>query len=162
MATNANLLGADDTTGAGLILDNKRLIQLLCQSVGQQARDEVGFRAEWTAERWRKEIRPEIINSPWASTIGVAQRFKSLTQCVTRTLPGAVPMSILTIRLPDDKHERLKALARSNAISVNKLMDELATVALANFDARVRFETRAARGNPKRALKLLDKLDRAE
>ena len=28
-------------------------------------------------------------------------------------------------------------------------MDELATVALANFDAGVRFETRAARGNPK-------------
>ena len=37
----------------------------------------------------------------------------------------------------------------------------LATVALANYDARVRFETRAARGNPKRALSLLDKLDRA-
>lgn len=71
-------------------------------------------------------------------------------------------MSTLAIRLPDDKHERLKALARSNATSVNKPMDGLATVALANFDARVRFETRAARGNPKRALKLLDKLDRAE
>ena len=54
-------------------------------------------------------------------------------------------MSTLTIRLPDDKHERLKALAKSNSISVNKLMDELATVALANYDARVRFETRAAR-----------------
>jgi hypothetical protein len=34
------------------------------------------------------------------------------------------------------------------------------TIALANFDARVRFETRAARGNPNRALALLDKLDR--
>lgn len=43
----------------------------------------------------------------------------------------------------------------------NRLMAELATVALANFDARVRFETRSARGNPKRALALLDKLDRA-
>lgn len=69
-------------------------------------------------------------------------------------------MSTLTIRLPDDKYERLKALARSNAISVNKLMDELATAALANYDARVRFETRSARGDPKRALALLDKLDR--
>jgi predicted DNA-binding protein len=67
----------------------------------------------------------------------------------------------MTIRLPDDKRERLKALARSNSISVNKLIDELATVALANFDARVRFETRAERGDPKRALSLLDKLDRA-
>jgi predicted HicB family RNase H-like nuclease len=68
----------------------------------------------------------------------------------------------LTIRLPDDMHERLRALARSNAISVNMLMDKRATFALANFDVRVRFETRAARGNPRRALKLLDKLDRAE
>jgi hypothetical protein len=66
----------------------------------------------------------------------------------------------LTIRLPDDKHERLKALAKSNSISINTLMDDLATVALANDDARVRLETRAARGNPKRALALLDKLDR--
>jgi hypothetical protein len=36
-----------------------------------------------------------------------------------------------------------------------------ATVALANFDARVRFETRAARGTPKQALALFYKLDRA-
>ena len=41
-------------------------------------------------------------------------------------------MSTLTIRLPDDKHERLKALARTKSISINKLMDELATVALAS------------------------------
>ena len=71
-------------------------------------------------------------------------------------------MSTLTIRLPDDKHERLRALAKANAVSVNKLIDELATAALANFDARVRYETRAARGNPKRALVLLEKLDRAD
>jgi predicted transcriptional regulator len=71
-------------------------------------------------------------------------------------------MSTLTIRLPDDKHERLKALAKSNAISINKLIDELATVALANFDARVRFEARAARGDPARALSLLDKLEASE
>ncbi len=49
-------------------------------------------------------------------------------------------MSTLTIRLPD----------------------ELATVALANYDARVRFETRAARGDPARALALLDELDAAD
>ena len=71
-------------------------------------------------------------------------------------------MSTLTIRLPDAKHERLKALARANSISVNKLVDQLATVALANFDARVRFETRSARGDPARALALLDKADRAD
>ena len=65
-------------------------------------------------------------------------------------------MSTLTIRLPDDKLDRLKALAESRKISVNKLVDELTTIALANHDARTRFEARAARGNPKRALKLLE------
>ena len=44
---------------------------------------------------------------------------------------------------------------------MNKLIDELATVALANFDARVRFETRAARGSAGSAMSLLNKLDRA-
>jgi len=67
-------------------------------------------------------------------------------------------MSTLTIRLPDDKHERLKALAEARKISVNKLIDELATIALANHDARLRFDTRARKGNAKRALELLDNL----
>jgi len=71
-------------------------------------------------------------------------------------------MSSLTLRLHDENHDRLKALARANATSVNKLIDELATVALANFDARIRFEARAARGDPERAPDLLDKLDGAE
>ena len=67
-------------------------------------------------------------------------------------------MSTLTIRLPDDKHLRLKALADSRKISMNRLVDELATVALANFDARTRFETRVARGNAGAAIALLDRL----
>ena len=77
-------------------------------------------------------------------------------------MPAEFSISTLTIRLPDHKHERLKALARSDSISVNRLMDELATVARAHYVARVRFETRAARGDPQRALDLLDKLDRTE
>ena len=36
-------------------------------------------------------------------------------------------MSTLTLRFPDDKHVQLKQLAASRAISVNKLLDELAT-----------------------------------
>jgi len=44
-------------------------------------------------------------------------------------------MSTLTIRLPDTKHERLKAFARTRGVSVNKLVEELATVALAQADA---------------------------
>ena len=67
-------------------------------------------------------------------------------------------MSTLTIRLPDDKHERLKALAEARKISVNKLIDELATIALANHDARLRFEMRARRGNARKALDVLKSL----
>jgi predicted transcriptional regulator len=67
-------------------------------------------------------------------------------------------MSTLTIRLPDDKHDRLKALAESRQISVNRLVDELATVALANFDARTRFDARAGRGNVNKALAIINRL----
>nr|WP_315188047.1 toxin-antitoxin system HicB family antitoxin [uncultured Albidiferax sp.] len=68
-------------------------------------------------------------------------------------------MPKLTIRLPDEKHARLKSLAQAHNLSVNRLVDELATVALANYDAHVHFQTRAARGDPQRALQLLESLD---
>lgn len=67
-------------------------------------------------------------------------------------------MSILTIRLPEDKHERLRALAQRRKISVNRLVDELATVALANHDAHARFLMRRKRGSPAKAIKLLEGL----
>jgi hypothetical protein len=70
-------------------------------------------------------------------------------------------MSTLTIRIPETKHARLRQLAASRGISMNKLIDELATVALAQYDAETRFRARAAKGSPKRGLDLLDKLDRA-
>lgn len=68
-------------------------------------------------------------------------------------------MATLTIRIPDEKHERLKALAESRGISVNKLMEELSTIALTEFDTYTRFQAMAARGNPEQGLKLLNKLD---
>ena len=68
-------------------------------------------------------------------------------------------MSTLTIRLPDAKHERLKALARSRALSMNRLIDEWATVALAQHDALTRYTARSARGDSVKGLKLLNKLD---
>jgi len=69
-------------------------------------------------------------------------------------------MSTITLRIPDSKHERLKQYAKDQGLSLNKLFDEFATVALAQFDAKVRFESRAKRGDSKKALALLDKLDR--
>ena len=70
-------------------------------------------------------------------------------------------MSVLTIRLPDAKHSRLKELARSRGVSANKLMEELATVALAQQDTQTRFVLRASRGDVARGLAALDKLDAA-
>ena len=70
-------------------------------------------------------------------------------------------MATLTVRLPDDKHARLKALAQRRHVSVNKLIEELSTQAIAEFDAETRFRAMAARGNVKKGLKALDMLDSA-
>jgi len=68
-------------------------------------------------------------------------------------------MSTLTIRLPESKHARLRRLAESRGISMNKLIDEWATVALAQHDAEIRFRTLAATGSIRRGLELLDKIE---
>lgn len=69
-------------------------------------------------------------------------------------------MSILTIRLAEEKHARLRQLAEAQGVSMNKLIDELATIALVQFDAETRFRARAAAGAPKKGLRALAKLDR--
>jgi predicted transcriptional regulator len=68
-------------------------------------------------------------------------------------------MATLTIRLPDEKHDRLKQLAESRGISMNKLIEELSTIALTEFDTANRFRVLAARGERARGLALLDQLD---
>jgi hypothetical protein len=70
-------------------------------------------------------------------------------------------MATMTIRLPDAKHERLRRLAERQGISLNKLVEEWASIALAQFDAETRFLARAARGVPERGLSLLERLERA-
>ena len=65
-------------------------------------------------------------------------------------------MAAIDIRLSDEKHQRLKELAASKNISVNKLM-ELATIALTEFDAETRFKLRASRGSVERGLELIQK-----
>lgn len=69
-------------------------------------------------------------------------------------------MSVVTLRISEAKHERLRQLAASRQTSVNRLFDELATIALTQHDLRVQFEAAAAKGQPVRGLELLDKLDR--
>lgn len=70
-------------------------------------------------------------------------------------------MSTLTVRLPDDTHERLRQLARDRGISINKLMEEMSTIAVTQYDAETRFKALATRGSTKRGLRILDKLDHA-
>jgi predicted transcriptional regulator len=68
-------------------------------------------------------------------------------------------MGTMTIRLPDDKHERLKQLASSRGISLNKLIEEFSIQAITEADAMTRFKIRAAKGSRERGLSTLDMLD---
>jgi len=69
-------------------------------------------------------------------------------------------MATMTIRIPDAKHERLRRLAERQGVSLNKLVEEWANVALAQHDAEARFRAMGARGDARQGLALLDRLDR--
>ena len=60
-------------------------------------------------------------------------------------------MSALTLRLPDEKYQRLKEMAHQRGQSVNRLLDEVTTLLLAEFDAETRFMLQAKRGSGKRS-----------
>jgi predicted DNA-binding protein len=68
-------------------------------------------------------------------------------------------MSALTLRLPDEKYRRLKELSKKRGTSVNRLLDEMTTLMIAEFDAETRFLLRARRGRGRleRGLALLEK-----
>ncbi|HRG16053.1 MAG TPA: toxin-antitoxin system HicB family antitoxin [Pseudomonadota bacterium] len=61
--------------------------------------------------------------------------------------------------MPDDKYERLKALSRRRRTSVNRLIEEMATLLLAEADAETHFQLRAQRGkgHEDRGIALLEK-----
>jgi predicted DNA-binding ribbon-helix-helix protein len=67
-------------------------------------------------------------------------------------------MGSLHLRIPDDKHQRLRELAKSRNISVNKLLEELTSMALSEYDLETRFRLRASRGSREKALEVLAKL----
>jgi len=68
-------------------------------------------------------------------------------------------MPALAARLPDEKYHRLKALAQGRGTPLNRLIDEMATLMLAEFDAETRFKLRAERGANRaaRGIELLKK-----
>jgi hypothetical protein len=77
-------------------------------------------------------------------------------------IPGVPKLAALTLRLSDDKLARLKVMARRRGISVNRLVEEMTTLALVEFDAETRFRARAERGcgRVRRGLGLLAKASR--
>jgi plasmid stability protein len=68
-------------------------------------------------------------------------------------------MTTLTIRLPEDTSLRLKQLAASRGMSLNKLIEELSTAALAAHDTETRFRMLAASADRNTALDILARLD---
>jgi hypothetical protein len=71
-------------------------------------------------------------------------------------------MSVVTLRLPEDQHQRLKAMAQARGVSLNKLFEQLTSQALTENDIELRYRRIAASGSAERGLGLLDKLDRAD
>ncbi len=68
-------------------------------------------------------------------------------------------MTALTLRLADEKHLRLKKLAQSKGVTLNKLLDEMTTLMLTEFDLETRYLARVKRGSNKteRGSELLEK-----
>ena len=71
-------------------------------------------------------------------------------------------MSTLTIRLPDETVQRLKSLAKSRGLSMNKLVEQLSAHALSAWDTENHFRAMAATGDVNKALAVLDRMDIAE
>ena len=69
-------------------------------------------------------------------------------------------MSVVTLRLPKDQHQRLKAMVQSRGVSLNKLFEQLSAQALTENDIELRYSRMAAIGSAERGLELLDQLDR--
>ena len=68
-------------------------------------------------------------------------------------------MSTLSVSLPDDIASRLKSLAHSRNISLNKLMNDLSTRRLVEEEAKQQFLAAQLRGKRQRGLQMLDELD---
>ena len=63
------------------------------------------------------------------------------------------------MRLADTKHARLKTFAKARSVSLNKLLEECATQALAQQDVQASDALPLLRGDRQQGLELLNKLD---
>ena len=68
----------------------------------------------------------------------------------------------MKVQISAEKHARVRQLAETRGVSVNKLVNEWVSMAVAEFDAKTRFAMHAARGNVQRGVALLDNVDRID
>jgi len=61
-----------------------------------------------------------------------------------------------------DKRERIKELARLQGMNLNRFVNWLGDMALAQHEAEARFRAASARGSVKKAIHILESLDRAD
>ncbi len=68
-------------------------------------------------------------------------------------------MTAITLRIDEEKHHRLKQMAKQRGVTLNRLLDDMTSLMLTEFDLKVRYETRFLRGQGKteRGLELLQK-----
>ena len=69
-------------------------------------------------------------------------------------------METINLNIPDDTYRKIKVLAISKNMTINKLFEEFFNIALAEYDAETKFKARIAKASKKRGLEILDKLDR--
>lgn len=81
-----------------------------------------------------------------------------VTQCPANELTTA-DMHAVTVRLSDRNHERLKALSKQRNVSMNGLINEMASLVMANLEAEETFKVRTDRGRKRvdRGMALLRK-----
>ncbi len=71
-------------------------------------------------------------------------------------------MTALTIQLSDGTAQRLRALANSRGISLDRLLEEVSEAALTAHDTEARFRAMAAKGDREAAWEVLARLNRNE
>jgi hypothetical protein len=71
-------------------------------------------------------------------------------------------MTTVQVDLREETVSGLKAAADERGLTIAELLREISEAAVANIQAKARFEEMAARGNPQLALAILDELDRLD
>ncbi len=71
-------------------------------------------------------------------------------------------MSVLSLRIPESLHKRVKKLASEDKVSINQFITSALAEKLAALDTEKYLEERAAKGSKKKFLKVLSKVPDVE